>query len=128
MLGKRSAQRGLFEADQLLGSFVGADTFYGYLAAQRGSLFRDEDFTGLYCSDNGRRKSPNPTKNARQNAPQIHGLLIFFPPNAPGLPRNIPHATCGPVHTSTTAPLPSSTVPSTTSPSPGMMSPGMQTT
>lgn len=58
MLGKRSAQRGLFEADNVLGAFVGEDSFYGYLAAQRGTLFRDDDFTGLYCSDNGRRSVP----------------------------------------------------------------------
>jgi hypothetical protein len=58
MLGKRSAQRGLFETDNLLGTFVGEDTFYGYLASQRGTLFRDDDFKGLYCSDNGRRSVP----------------------------------------------------------------------
>jgi hypothetical protein len=58
MLGKRSAQRGLFEADNVLGAFVGEDSFYGYLAAQRGTLFRDDDFTDLYCSDNGRRSVP----------------------------------------------------------------------
>jgi Transposase DDE domain/Transposase domain (DUF772) len=58
MLGKRPAQRGLFEANNVLGTFVGEDTFYGYLAAQRGSLFRDDDFKGLYCSDNGRRSVP----------------------------------------------------------------------
>jgi hypothetical protein len=29
MLGKRSAQRGLFEADTLDGDFVGRRTFYG---------------------------------------------------------------------------------------------------
>jgi Transposase DDE domain/Transposase domain (DUF772) len=58
MLGKRSAQRGLFEADNVLGAFVGEDTFYWYLARQRGTLFRDEDFRGLYCSDNGRQSVP----------------------------------------------------------------------
>src|ERR1700688_261710 len=67
-------------------------------------------------SDNGRRKLPSPIRNTAQNAPQIHGLLILSPPNAPLTPRNIPHATCGLVHTLTTAPLASSTVPSTTSP------------
>jgi transposase len=58
MLGKRSAQRGLFEADNVLGTFVGENTFYGFLAAQRGTLFRDDDFTALYCSDNGRQSVP----------------------------------------------------------------------
>ncbi len=47
MLGTRGAQRGLFEADTLYADFVGRDTFYGWLAAQRGDLFPDELFTGL---------------------------------------------------------------------------------
>ena len=54
MLGKRSAQRGLFEADHLHLGFVGEDTFYGFLARQRGVLFRDEDFAEFYCPNNGR--------------------------------------------------------------------------
>jgi len=58
MLGKRGPQRGLFEADTLYGEFVGRDTFYGFLAAQRGELFRDEDFAGLYVLDNGRPSVP----------------------------------------------------------------------
>ncbi len=69
-----------------------------------------------FRSDSGRRKLPSPIRNAAQNAPQIHGLLILSPPNAPLTPRSIPHATCGPVQRLTTAPLASSTVPSTTSP------------
>src|ERR671939_135096 len=58
MLGKRSAQRGLFEADTLLAEFVGQRTFYGFVAAQRDELFRDEDFAALYCRDNGRPSVP----------------------------------------------------------------------
>jgi transposase len=53
MLGKRSDQRGLFEADHLFLDFVGRDSFYGFLASQRGKLFRDEHFAKLYCLDNG---------------------------------------------------------------------------
>jgi hypothetical protein len=53
MLGKRSDQRGLFEADHLYLDFVGRDSFYGFLASQRGQLFRDEDFKALYVLDNG---------------------------------------------------------------------------
>jgi len=53
MLGKRSDQRGLFEADHLYLDFVGRDSFYGFLASQRGKLFRDEDFAKLYCLHNG---------------------------------------------------------------------------
>jgi hypothetical protein len=58
MLGKRSAQRGLFEADTLYGDFVGKRTFYGYLANQRHGLFRDEEFAALYCPNNGRPSVP----------------------------------------------------------------------
>lgn len=53
MLGKRSDQRGLFEADHLNLDFVGRDTFYGFLASQRGQMFRDEEFAELYVLDNG---------------------------------------------------------------------------
>jgi len=58
VLGKRSNQRGLFEADSLYLDFVGADTFYGFLAAERGRLFRDADFADLYCPENGRASVP----------------------------------------------------------------------
>ena len=58
MLGKRSDQLGLFEADQLYLDFVGRDSFYGFLAGQRGQLFHDEDFAALYCLDNGRTSAP----------------------------------------------------------------------
>ena len=58
MLGKRSAQRGMFEADHLYLDFVGRDSFYGFLATERGNLFRDEDFGRLYCPDNGRNSVP----------------------------------------------------------------------
>ena len=58
MLGKRSAQRGLFEADTRYGEFVGQRTFYGYLASQRDELFRDEDFAALYCRNLGRPSVP----------------------------------------------------------------------
>jgi hypothetical protein len=58
MLGQRGPQRGMFEADTLYGEFVGRDTFYGWLASQRGELFRDEDFAALYVLDNGRPSVP----------------------------------------------------------------------
>src|ERR671939_294780 len=58
MLGKRGPQRGLFEADTLYGDFVGSDSFYGWLASQRGELFRDEEFAGLYVLNNGRPSVP----------------------------------------------------------------------
>jgi transposase len=58
MLGKRGSQRGLFEADTAYGAFVGRDSFYGWLASQRGELFRDEQFAGLYVLDTGRPSVP----------------------------------------------------------------------
>jgi len=58
MLGKRASQRGMFEADHLYLDFVGRDSFYGFLATERGNLFRDEDFGRLYCPDNGRNSVP----------------------------------------------------------------------
>src|SRR3954453_23065242 len=58
MLGKRGSQRGLFEADTAYGAFVGRDSFYGWLASQRGELFRDEAFAGLYVVNNGRPSVP----------------------------------------------------------------------
>jgi hypothetical protein len=58
MLGKRSAQLGLLEADNLYIDHVGRGSFYGFLASMRGQLFEDEDFAGLYCPDNGRDSVP----------------------------------------------------------------------
>ena len=58
MLGQRSDQRGLWEADQLYLDLVGGDTFYGLLASLRGRLFRHADFAELYCLDNGRTSVP----------------------------------------------------------------------
>jgi hypothetical protein len=58
MLGTRGAQRGLFEADTLYADFVGRDTFYGWLAGQRGELFPDELFLGLYLDGWGRPSVP----------------------------------------------------------------------
>jgi transposase len=58
MLGERSPQRGLFEADHLYLGFVGEDTFYGFLARQRGGLFHDGDFAEFYSPDQGRPSVP----------------------------------------------------------------------
>jgi transposase len=58
MLGTRGPQRGLFEADTMYGEHVGQNSFYGFLAAHRDELFRDEDFAGMYCLDNGRPSVP----------------------------------------------------------------------
>ena len=49
MLGKRSDQKGLWEADRLYLNYVGKDTFYGLLASLWGQLFSDDDFAEIYC-------------------------------------------------------------------------------
>ncbi len=49
MLGERSDQRGLWEADRLYLDHEGRDTFYGLLSSLPGQLFRDADFAEFYC-------------------------------------------------------------------------------
>lgn len=58
MLGIRSAQFGLLEADHMYLDHVGCETFYGFLASMRGQLFRDEEFAEFYCPNNGRNSVP----------------------------------------------------------------------
>jgi hypothetical protein len=55
VLGKRSSHD---ESEHPYLDHVGRDSFYGFLASHRTELFHDEDFTGLYCSDNGRPSVP----------------------------------------------------------------------
>ena len=58
MLGERTEQRSLWEADRLYIDHVGRGSFYGLLASMRGQLFEDEEFAELYCADNGRDSVP----------------------------------------------------------------------
>lgn len=58
MLGKRSPQRDVFDADTMYMDLVGRKTFYGYLALHRDRLFSDEQFASFYCLDNGRTSVP----------------------------------------------------------------------
>ena len=58
MLGIRSAQFGLLEADHMYLDHVGCKTFYGFLASMRGRLFIDEEFAEFYCPNNGRDSVP----------------------------------------------------------------------
>ena len=53
-------------------------------------------------SETSRRQSSSPIRKTAQNPSHTGRLLIRFPPNAPGTPRAIFHATCGPVHASVT--------------------------
>ena len=74
MLGERSDQRGLWEADRLYLDHVGRDTFYGLLASLRGRLFRDADFAEFYCPDNGRDSVP-PSLLATALLLQTHDMV-----------------------------------------------------
>ena len=58
MLGTRSDQLSLYQADKYYLDLVGRDSFYGQIAANRDRLFPDEDFAMLYCSNNGRESVP----------------------------------------------------------------------
>ena len=58
MLGLRTDQRGLFEADHLYLDYVGRNSFYGFLACQRGQFFNDKEFAEFYCLNNGRDSVP----------------------------------------------------------------------
>lgn len=74
MLGRRSAQLGLFEADNLYLGYVGEDSFYGFLAHQRGELFCDEEFAEFYSPDKG-RPSVAPSLLATALLLQTHDLV-----------------------------------------------------
>jgi transposase len=68
MLGKHS---GLDGGDHPYLDHVGRDSFYGFLASRRRELFQDEDFTDLYCPDNGRPSVP-PSLLAMTLLLQVH--------------------------------------------------------
>ena len=53
-MGKRDKQETIFNTQHLYLDYVGRDTIYGYLSENRHHIFRDEQFTELYCADNGR--------------------------------------------------------------------------
>ena len=76
MLGERSDQRGLWEADRLYLDHVGRDTFYGLMASLRGRLFRDADFAAFYCPDNGRDSVPPSLLATAPPLPRGQALLL----------------------------------------------------
>ena len=82
MLGERSDQRGLWEADQLYLDYVGRDTFYGLLASLRGRMFRDTEFAEFYCLDNGRDSVP-PSLLATALLLQVHDKVSDAEDKAP---------------------------------------------
>jgi len=58
MLGRPPDQQNLFSADNQYLDFVGADSFYGFLARHGRELFCDDAFEQLYCPDFGRPSVP----------------------------------------------------------------------
>ena len=58
MLGKRSSQRSLFDAEYHFKSLIGEDSFHWQLSQVRDELFSDEAFAELYCLNNGRPSVP----------------------------------------------------------------------
>jgi hypothetical protein len=58
MLGRQSPQGEFFRPDHALRGHVGEGSFYGLLAEQGRTWFRDEDFAGLYREDFGRPSVP----------------------------------------------------------------------
>jgi len=58
VLGKRTKQANILDCDNQYLDFVWKNTFYGYLAAHRHEIFRDEDFAMLYCENNGQGSVP----------------------------------------------------------------------
>jgi len=57
-LGRCSSQGSLFGPDAFLTRNVRSDSFYGFLASQRGQLFSDDEFAELYKLNNGRPSVP----------------------------------------------------------------------
>ena len=58
MLGKRSSQRSLFDAEYPFKSLIGENSFHWQLSQVRDELFWDYAFAEFYCLDNGRPSVP----------------------------------------------------------------------
>lgn len=58
MFKKRDAQESLLNSDNQFLNIVGRDTFYGFLCEHRHEIFSDDEFSFLYCKDNGRPATP----------------------------------------------------------------------
>ena len=78
MLGKRDPQRRLFATSTLLGDDqLDRMGFHGRLARESHRIFRDEDFSALYCADNGRPSVP-PSVLALATLLQFHDNISDF--------------------------------------------------
>ena len=58
MLGKQNPQSNLFLPENRLRQKIGKESFYVFLSDHRHEIFNDEDFSFLYCPDNGRESVP----------------------------------------------------------------------
>src|SRR5260370_40133170 len=58
MLGKRPAQRDLFDVGNVFPVALASDSFHGQLAVAAERLFRDEDFAASYAAGVGRSSTP----------------------------------------------------------------------
>src|SRR5437660_2995868 len=58
MLGKRKAQRDLFDVGNVYPLALDPQSFHGQLAAAADRLFRDEDFAAFYVEGVGRSSTP----------------------------------------------------------------------
>ena len=58
MLGKRKAQRALFDVGHVFDLALDPQSFHGQLAVAAERLFRDEDFAAFYAEGVGRSNTP----------------------------------------------------------------------
>ena len=58
MMGKKSSQKTIQDADYICSQVVPKDSFYHNLFLLGPALFRDEDFSEMYCDNNGRKSLP----------------------------------------------------------------------
>ena len=58
MLGKQNPQSSFFLPENRLRDRIGKESFYVFLSDHRHEIFTDEDFSFLYCSNNGRESVP----------------------------------------------------------------------
>lgn len=68
MIGKRSAQRNMFEAENMYSVKLPADSFEAQLAAVGRRLFKDDEFKAFYSAERGRPSVP----------PSVLGLLLLL--------------------------------------------------
>ncbi len=58
--GSKGSAARVLEAGHRYLDYVGRGSFYGFPASLRRQLFRDEEFSELYCRHNGRNSAASP--------------------------------------------------------------------